>query len=232
MKTNYFTGHNQRNHKGFALLIMLLLVVVLGALVWLDPFAFSGSKGKDLPWNQVKRIVPDDKTVPSPTEQQPKFTTYMGIGAKCKENEQNRGTLEILINPQGRVRGTWSADYWPKPNLRYEVVNSRFKGNIDPARLYKDEDSEEASKLYIISRGNFLILETKKGQMRTAKGRIYVTGWVDDEYNITGKVTITSDKKTYYEYVFSGRLGNISPFLFDSLSGPGFQGMFLPKTKQ
>jgi len=234
MKFACFQRKLRTNQPGFVVLLMLLIIVVVCGLLWLDPFALSGSKDKSLPWNQLKRIVPDDEVVPSPTEQQPKFTTHMRVIAECKENEQDRGKVEILITPQGRVSGSWFADYFPKQGLRYEVVASSFKGNIAPEYVYKDDYGEDPSKLSIITKGNFLILETrtKKGTVRKSNGSIFVTGWVDDEYDITGKVTITSDKKTYFEYEFSGKLVETLPFLFDLLTGPQFQGMPLPQMKR
>jgi hypothetical protein len=33
--------------------------------------------------------------------------------------------------------------------------------------------------------------------VRGVKGYIYVTGWLDPEYNATGKIIITSDKESY-----------------------------------
>jgi len=234
MKSACFQRKLRTNQPGFVVLLMLLIIVVVCGLLWLDPFALSGSKDKSLPWNQLKRIVPDDEVVPSPTEQQPKFTTHMRVIAECKENEQDRGKVEILITPQGRVSGSWFADYFPKQGLRYEVVASSFKGNIAPEYAYKDDYGEDPSKLSIITKGNFLILETrtKKGTVRKSNGSIFVTGWVDDEYDITGKVTITSDKKTYFEYEFSGKLVETLPFLFDLPTGPQFQGMPLPQMKR
>jgi hypothetical protein len=230
LETNHLTG--PKKYKGYALLIMLLLVVVIGALAWLDPFKLVRSnKDKSLPWNQERSIVPEGKTVPELTEQQPKFTTYMGVTAECKENKEDRGQVDIRITPEGRVVGSWFADYSPEPELRYEVVRGSFKGNIDPKRLYTDKNGKEPSKLYIISKGNFLILETKKGLMRTVKGKVYATGWVDNEYNITGKVTITSDKKTYYEYEFAGKLTETPPFPYELYEVPEFQGIPLPKMK-
>ena len=232
MKYACFRRKLRTNRPGVVLLLMLLIIVVVCGLIWMDPFALSGgNKDKNLPWNQTKRIVPEDKTVPPTTEQQPKFQTHMGIIAKCKENKQDRGEIRLLITPEGRVSGNWFADYSPKPDLRYEVVNCGFKGNIDPEYTYKDDAGEDPSKLYIISKGNFLIMETKGNEMRTTNGKVFTTGWIDNEYNIIGKVTITSDKKTYYEYGFSGKLIKTSPFPFDSSSGPQFRGIPLPKIK-
>jgi hypothetical protein len=187
---------------------MLLLVVVLGAVVWFNPSGFFSKGGKGLPWNQIGRIVPEGKDVPKPKEGQVKLATHMKLSAECEENGQKRGQVVIGIAPDGRVHGAWSADYYPQEKVRYEVVRALFKGNIDPKYVYEDDSGKDPSKLYVITNGPFMIMETKEdsGQMRTVKGRLYVTGWISPDCMFDGKVTITSDKKNYFEYDFKGKL--------------------------
>lgn len=205
-----------RNRRGVVILLSLLIIVVLCGLIWLNPFAFSrGSRDENLPWNQLKRIVPANKTVPAVLDEQPKFETDMGVIADCTENGLDRGKLKLQINPEGRVWGNWHADYSPRPQLRYEVVASRFKGNIDSQRLYEDDTCEDPSRLFIISKGFFTILETDGNRMKTSHGDIFVTGWVSRDYSVKGKVTITSNRKTYHQYDFSGQLAEVKPFPFD-----------------
>ena len=48
---------SQSQRSGAALLLMLLLIVVLCTLIWLDPMALMGGKGKGMPWNEESKIV-------------------------------------------------------------------------------------------------------------------------------------------------------------------------------
>lgn len=208
MISKSFVGYSCNRQGGYILLVMLLLVVLLGALVWLDPSAFFGKGGKEHPWNQVRRIVPEGKDVPRPKEGQAEIATHMILSAECEEAGQKRGQVVVGIAPDGRVHGMWSADYYPREKLRYEVIRALFKGNIDPKYIYKDDSGKDPSKLYVITNGPFMIMETKEesGRMRTVEGRLYVTGWISPDYAFEGKVTITSDKKNYFEYDFKGKL--------------------------
>jgi hypothetical protein len=208
MKSKSFIKSSSGYRGGYILLIMILLVIVLGAAVWFNPTGFFDKGGKEHPWNQLGRIVPKGKDVPQPKEGQVKIATNMMLTAKCDEDGQERGQVAVGIGPDGRVQGMWGADYYPKKDLRYEVVMGRFEGNIDPKYVYKDDLGKDPSKLHIITKGPFMIMETKEesGRMRTVKGRLYVIGWISPDYMLEGKVTITSDNKNYFEYGFRGQL--------------------------
>ena len=98
-----------------------------------------------------------------------------------------------------QTQGGWGGDYEPRPNVHWQVMGSEFTGNIDPSKIYKDNYGEDRSQLYFITKGKFIILETNSEtrKVRSVKGHIYVTGWLDTEYNATGEIIITSDKKSY-----------------------------------
>lgn len=208
-------GHSYNYRGGYILLVMLLLVVVLGALVWLDPSALLNKSDKDLPWNQVRRIVPKGKTVPLPKDGQPTFANSLGLVADCTKDNQQRGSVKIVISTDGRVQGIWSGDFFPQDDIRYEVVTADFEGNIDPSYMYKTDSETDPTRLYIITRGNFMIMETqeKTGQVRKVEGKIYMTGWISPDYYLDGKVIITSDKRNYFEYCFRGELSKNVPLL-------------------
>ena len=193
---------SRANHRGAVLIIMLLLIVVFGALFWFDPMALIKSSDSGMPWNEEFRLVRAGEEVRQPNEGQPKILDNLCFPAKIVEDGEVRGGISLYILTDGRIKGTWGGAYNPRPEMTWEVVGSRFKGNIDPSKIYSDEDGEDPTKLYFIGRGQFLILETnsKTNRIRTAKGGIYVTGWLDEEYNAIGKVTVTSDKKSYKEY--------------------------------
>ncbi len=194
------------NRPGYMLLLMLLLIVVFGTLVWLDPSALFNRPDTNLPWNEEFRFVDEDEQVKAPSEQQPAVTDFLSLQTKPSQERAARGTISMLIHPGGRIEGGWSADYNPRPKVNYQVMNDGFKGNIDPSKIYSDENGQDLSKLYFITKGRFLILETNdnSGKVRSIKGRIYVTGWLDPEYNVAGEVTITSDKRNFELFSFEG----------------------------
>lgn len=193
--------------RGAILILMLLLIVVFGALIWLDPMALIHGSGSGMPWNEERRLVRPGEEVKQPKDGQPKILNNLVFEGQIVEDNEVKGMVELFILTDGRIKGKWGGTYKPEPDIMWEVTGSRFKGNIDPTKIYSDKDGEDASKLYFIAKGGFLILETnsKTDRIRTATGSIYVTGWLDNEYNAVGKVTITSDKKTYWEYCWQSK---------------------------
>ncbi len=188
--------------KGAALILMLLLIVVFGTLIWLDPMSLIHGSGSGMPWSEQRRIVGLDEEVKQPKEGQPKILDNLAFEGRIVEDNDVKGAVVMFILTDGRIKGIWTGTYKPEPDITWEVQQSRFKGNIDPAKIYRDKDGEDPTKLYFIAKGSFLILETnsKTNNVRTATGSIYITGWLNNKYNAVGKITITSDKKTYWEY--------------------------------
>jgi len=187
------------NRCGIVLLAMLLIIVVIGVLVWFDPFALSGSSDPEMPWNQLNRIVKRGEEVPAPSAEQASITRALVFEAEAKQESAKRGKISMALRADGRIKGGWGGDYEPRPNVHWQVMGSEFTGNIDPSKIYKDNYGEDRSQLYFITKGKFIILETNSEtrKVRSVKGHIYVTGWLDTEYNATGEIIITSDKKSY-----------------------------------
>jgi hypothetical protein len=200
---------------GYILLLMILLTFVIGAVIWLGMLRPSPVVDANLPWNQEQRLVGGDEEVAPPTEAQPKLTRYLEFAAIPFHGEfgqvdamrDSRGRLEMTISPTGRVLGAWSADYNPTDEVNYSVVGAGFSGNIDSSNVYSDENGEDPSKLYFISKGRLSILKTnlKNNRISRLGGAIYVTGWLDHQYNIVGDVIITSDRITYQSFYWVAR---------------------------
>jgi hypothetical protein len=210
------TSQSQRS--GYALLLMLLLIVVLCSLIWMDPMALMGGEGKGMPWNEESKIVLPGREVPRPGPQQPVISDNLGFGAKI-EGTSDSGGLEMYIMTDGRIKGVLGGTYKPKPEIMWEVVSAKFEGNIVPSKIYSDEGGKDPTKLYFIGAGKILIMETnsKTNEVRTGNVRLYVTGWLDSKYEAVGKATITSDKKKYVEYAWQSK---------------GEKAMFVPKFKK
>jgi hypothetical protein len=192
---------------GYILILMVLIVFLIGAIIWLDPMSLVHGAGSDMPWNEERRLVRPDGEVKKPKEGQPKILENLAFDGRITEGREVKGGVEMYLSTDGRIKGVWGGKYNPEPNLIWEVVGSRFKGNIDPTKVYSDKDGEDSRKLYFIAKGESLIMVTdlKTDKIKTATGLVYVTGWLDNEYNAAGKVTITSDKETYWEYYWQSR---------------------------
>jgi len=208
MQSANLQGRGQRNRASYALLLMLLLVVVIGMVIYY--FALSPQIDRETsrmqkqlpdkyPWVEEFRLRKDgEEAKERSSAKQPNIQVTSRLEAEVREDGKDRGTIQMLIHADGTVEGTWRADYRTRaPKIDYTVINAKFKGNTDPSKIYSDENGEDLSKLYIITKGNFLILETnfETGKVRNLVGYIYVTGWIGTDYKAFGKLHITSDKK-------------------------------------
>jgi hypothetical protein len=218
-------GPSRAERSGVILILMVLIVCIIGALIWLDPMALIHGSGSGMPWNEERRLVRPGEEVKQPKEGQPKILDNLVFEGQIVEDNEVKGGVGLFILTDGRIKGVWAGKYNPEPDITWEVVGSRFKGNIDPTKIYSDKDGEDPRKLYFIAKGKSLILETnsKTDKIRTATGAIYVTGWLDNEYYAVGKVTITSDKKTYWEYYWQSK-GKKTMMVPDF--GPSLPGLF------
>jgi hypothetical protein len=207
MRITKLRGMLRTERKGVALIIMVLLIIVFCALIWLDPMALIHGEGSGMPWGEEYRLVRSGEEVEPPGEGQPEISDNLAFNGSILEEKEVKGKVEIYISTDGRVTGVWGGIYKPEPNIIWEVAGSRFKGNIDPSKIYIDESGEDTRRLYFIAKGKSLILVTNSetDRIKTASSAIYVTGWLDNDYNAVGKVTITSDKKTYWEYPWQAK---------------------------
>jgi hypothetical protein len=211
---------------GYILILMVLIVCIIGVFIWLDPMGLIHGSDSGMPWNEERRLVPVGEKVKQPKEEQPKISENLYFESKIMENNEVRGGVDMFISTDGRIKGVWGGTYKPEPNITWEVQGSRFRGNIDPTKLYRDDSGEDPHRLYFIAEGDSLILVTdaKTDKIKTATVLIYVTGWLDNEYKAVGKITITSDKKAYWEYYW-GSIGQKTekvPDFGPSLPLPGF----------
>jgi len=197
----------QKKHSGFALLLMILLIVVLAGLIWLDPSALFNRPDPDLPWNEEFRLLKAGEEGQWPSEEQPNITKALLFEADAEQEDSRRGKIAMVIRPDGRIKGGWTAEYNASPEINLAVMACSFKGNIDASKIYKDDYGEDRSKLYFITKGKFIMLESnsKTNRNRSVKGHIYVTGWLDTEYNGSGEITITSDKRSFETFSWQAK---------------------------
>ena len=214
----------QRNRPGLVLLMMLLLVIVLGVLVYFfgiypedkETMRIQEQSPEKYPWVEEWRIEHPGRRKPRQhvqeglSEEQPNFTETIQFMAKVWEQGKERGGISMAIHPDGTVEGGWGADYDSiSPRMHRLVIKGAFKGNTDPSKIYTDEEGEDQSKLYFITKGTYLILETnfETSKVRKIIGNIYVVGWLSPDLSAFGRVHITPDKKTQeiYEWEAVGR---------------------------
>jgi hypothetical protein len=153
-----------------------------------------------LPWNEETRILPDGK-IPTraPNLDQPKIVDTLRYRTSPQLDGSGRGNLSFFITADGLVKGIWNGEYDRSDGSHCVIMAASFSGNIDPAKPYIEGNYHDVSKLYFTTRGSFTLLETAPGQNSSAgdNGFMYVCGWIDPNYNATGKMFLTKNKKTF-----------------------------------
>jgi len=229
MQAAHLQDQEQRKRSGIVLLMMLLLVIVLGVMVYFFKMYPQDRETKRIqeqspdkyPWVEEWRIEhlgrhkPRGHVQQALSDEQPDVTETIQFRAKVWEQGDDRGQILMAIHPDGTVEGGWGADYETiSPRVHYSVINAAFKGNTDPSKVYTDEGGIDRSKLYIITKGKYLILETnyETNKVRKIEGNIYVVCWLSPDLSAFGRLHITPDKKTQkiYEWEDVGKRMNLN----------------------
>ncbi len=203
------------NKGGYALLLGLLLVVVIGIIVyygfWFGPVTQIGKGQSDInpPWRQWEklRIRMEQEPVGKPKPTQNQIAKPLFLETKTKLEDKDKGEVELLIKSDGKIEGGWSGSFYISKDVDYQIMSCGFEGTIDPQEIYSDVKGEDNSKLFFITKGGFTILETnnKTGVVRNLMGSIYVRGWLAKDNSIKGELIITSDERNFYLFNVEGK---------------------------
>ena len=170
-----------------------------------------------MPWDEKWKILgfPHEK----PYLQQPQLTEYFPqYKTQIKYYGESRGDLELKITPEGKVTGSLGGEFETKdPPIHFNLMGRdsfgnfqprTFEGKIVPAKIYLDEYGQDKSLLYIFAEGAYRIKGTNliSGKETSSFGLMYITGWIDVEYKIIGKVFFRPHgndprPKTIYDFV-------------------------------
>jgi hypothetical protein len=162
-------------------------------------FLFSSSDSS-LPWNEQERVMSRGR-MPQfhPSEDQPQLTNVLRYKTQVEQDDRPRGEINVLIYPDGTVKGVWNGEYDRSDDFHCLVMASSFAGNIDPTRKFTENGVQDPSKLYFFTVGAYNVFETELStkQQRNISGFAYVRGWLDPNYTVEGEMIITEDKKTF-----------------------------------
>ena len=201
-------------NKGMALLFLLLgiIVVMVGYYLVMNPKPSSDSLQEQkqdpekYPWVEESRIKKDAEDTYKPKPEQPQIKDVTIYKAEVTKDGKERGIVLIEVDPTGLVQVRWFGEYMTAtPRMEFQIFPSSATGNIDPTKIYEDENDMDYEKLYIITKGSFSMLETnyENGKVRKIAGFLYLTGWLDKQRQIKGYLSITSDKNNVkvFDYV-------------------------------
>jgi len=215
----------ERKRGGYALLLGLLIVVIVGIIIYYTrlhgPVYEFGKGESDInpPWRQWHKMdvrFEKGETIGKPTAEQPQIDKILFVKANCFDEDKKCGIVQFYFEPDGTIKGGWSASFYLSKDIHFQVMACEFKGNIDPKEIFSDEKGPDFSRLFFITKGYFSILETnsKNGRVRNVTGEAYLRGWMKKDYSVEGDLVITSDAKNFYRYTWKGRAEEDIPFSF------------------
>jgi hypothetical protein len=192
--------HSRRFTYPVWLRFFTFIAAIVAALLLLSPhFQFTNSDPA-LPWNEENRIWSQGRiSIVVPSADQPQLTQVLRYKTQTEHDGLECGTLNLLIYPDGIVKGVWNGEYDLPGGGHYLVMAASFAGNIDPSKTFVENGIRDPSKLYFITAGSFTMDKTQLsiGQNRSVNGGLYVRGWLDSEFTATGELIITEDKKSF-----------------------------------
>lgn len=204
MRTLPLQSSAKSNRSGSAITALLviagLVIVVFLTRTYLkntakDPDTCVGLK----PWEEWRLRETSEKPAETPFEEQPDISKRLEYNVRVLLQDESRGKLLLVIQPDGSVKGGWSGRYRETDKTDHDIQGSGFNGFVCPLKTYQDENGEDPSKLYFIAKGTFMIHENdSKSKMRISAGDLYLVGWLESDHSINGELTITTNEK-YYE---------------------------------
>jgi hypothetical protein len=206
--------HTSLQNKRSVYTIWLRFLVFIGVLVstfiLVSPSFLFSYYDSNLPWNEQSRIIPQGQTLTkTPSADQPKIVDVLRYRAEVYQDDSSRGKVNLIIYPDGIVKGIWNGEY-DNDDSHCIVLAASFAGNIDPSKPCIENNTHNASKLYFITSGTFTMLETSvsKGRNSSINGLIYVRGWLDPNLNTTGELFVTENKKSFEVFSWSAEPAN------------------------
>ena len=215
----------ERKRRGYALLLGLLLVVIIGIIIYYarlhGPVYEFGKGESDInpPWRQWHKMnvrFEKGETIGKPTAEQPQINKTLYVSVSCFNEDEKCGTAQFLFEPDGTIKGGWGASFYLSKDIHFQVMACEFKGNIDPKEIFSDEKGPDFSRLFFITKGFFSILETnnENGRVRNIMGEAYLRGWMKTDCSVEGDLVITSDVKNFYRYTWQGQATEDLPLSF------------------
>jgi len=187
-------------NRGFVLIAILAVVLIIVMLYMVNMTSIFGPMDKnrpdeERPWFEEKRLV-DKNTFPlKQTGKKGKvvINDETILKGSVQRKDENRGDIEIVIEPDGLVKGHWQCAY-EYTDSSY-IISAEFSGNIDPMKTYQNETGKNYRLLHFITKGKYEQIKTDKktGNQWPSKQTIYVVGWVDKDYSAKGRLFLMAD---------------------------------------
>ncbi len=197
---NYIDPQNRHSVYPVWLRFFTLVAAFAAFVIFVGPSSLFSKSDPSLPWNEERSVLSRDRTSQFHlSEYQPKLTHVLRYKAQVEQYVQPQGEINILIYPDGNVKGIWNGEYDRADDAHCLIMAASFAGNVDPTRKYIENGVQDLSKLYFFTAGSYNVFETARatGSISDVSGFLYVRGWLDSNYTAVGELVITRNKKTF-----------------------------------
>jgi len=131
-------------------------------------------------WDEYHRIAAKIYLLPvvTPRQEQPQITEEVTINGPIYNDIEQLGTLSMIIDPNGRIKGSWKGKTPKNKNKNYHC---KLQGYFYP----EAEHRKDPSKLFLLGRVRKVqtIGDSSRPDCRT-----YIRGWLDSDYTAEGEI--------------------------------------------
>ena len=216
--------------RGYMMLLMMVVAMAIGAVIYFiavypEQWQLKKSQAKHpekFPWAEEWRIEqldlekPKDHEEHELSDEHPEITTLMEFNAHLMKGEERFCDMSFVIDPEGNLSGGFGGDFdTMSPQHKNHVLGCSFEGNTDPSKVFHDDYGDDRSKLFFIAVGNFtdLVTNFETNKVGFRGGAAYLVGWLTPDMKSTGRLHMTSDKKSQDIYTWEAQGKESAGFL-------------------
>lgn len=198
-------GHGQSDYRGvygFWVRFLTFAGVAVVTIVLVGTSFMTRGTEAQLPWNEEKQMLGRRHAAEGVLAEQPQIERILRYKSDVEQEGHGRGEVNLLIYPEGTVKGVWNGRYDFGDGVERVIMAASFSGNTVPGKRYVGENGPDRSKLYLMAKGTYVIMESKAGSgvEENTSGYLYVTGWVEKDFTAVGDLYITRDRRTYERF--------------------------------
>jgi len=153
------------------------------------------------PWHELDRIGNDHYLGDNQPERDD-MLVYQGVRLTDEASDEHRGKIYLSIDTEGNIISSWFGSYY-SDDKEYDIQMGKIQGSTDPSLIYKNKQGDpDDTKLFFIGGGHFALMKYQQSRAQIVKGNLYITGWLNKDLSIEGKVHLSQDLKDQTIFTF------------------------------
>ena len=200
------------NKRGAVLLVVLAAVAIVMLLYMVNIRAIFGPSLRtpprgieERPWLLEDLLVAEGQPIRLPKAPKPTLNVPLTLAGPVSRNDAPRGTVQITLGDDGRVRADWQAEY-AHPPKQYHLT-AEVSGNIDIQQTFTGADGRDKSRLFFIAKGPYRLLTEDPETGRSEEtGAAWLLGYLSPDGRAEGALTLTIDRQWAVVYQYTAIL--------------------------